>query len=298
MFTEAIYDNFKDNFSYKDIAKYIYENPDKLYSVPYMVCVELNKYSDIRSIYNINGLDDNALELDFESLKKIIIEMKKINSTYHLLLTGFGEPLKYSKIIELLKYTSENGINIIIETFGMEIDNSFIEKLKSIKKDKIIFVIKLDAYSKEIYDRINLGGNFDKAINSYKILKEAGFKVYRSVVRMNENEEDIEKYVRAKDIGNLIIKKYSTYCGKLIDRKVVDLSPLDRIPCFHLRREIFINNDGSVPLCQYAFDEIIGNIKDDGLETIIDRLKDKYRENALKQYSEFCKNCDDYYTFF
>jgi len=296
-FTEAIYNNFKDGFSYKDIAKYIYENPDKLYSIPYMLGVELNRYSDIRSIYNINGLDDNSLELDFESFKKVIIKMKKINPVYNLLLTGVAEPLKYSKITELIELTSENGINIVIETYGVDIDNNFLEKLKSIKKEKITFVIKLDAYSKEIYDKINLGGNFDKAINSYKILKENGFKVYRSIVRMNENEEDIEKYVRNKDVENLIIKKYSTYCDKLIDRKVVDLSPLDRIPCFHLRREIFINNDGTYSFCQYAFDDIIGNIKDDEIEMIIEKLKDKYKENALKHYTPFCEKCDDYYIF-
>ncbi len=297
IFTKSIYDNFKDNFSYEKIAKYIYENPDKLYSIPYMLGVELNNRSEINSIYNINGFDTNDIELDFELFKKAALSLKEINPIYNLLLTGFGESFKYSKILELLEFVSTNNINTIVETYGVDIDAALIEKLSSINKDNIIFVIKIDAYEKETYDKINRGGDFDKAISTYKTLKDRGFKVYRSIVRMNENEDDIEKYVRAKDVENLIIKKYSTYCGMLVDKKVVDLAPLDRIPCFHLRREIFINSDGTVPFCQYAFDRVIGNIKDNSISEIIEKLKGLYKDNALKQYTDFCENCDDYYIF-
>jgi spiro-SPASM protein len=116
---------------------------------------------------------------------------------------------------------------------------------------------------------------------------------------MLENEVEIEKYVRKKEVDDLIIKKYSTYCDMIPDKKVVDLAPLHRIPCYHLRREFYIKANGKVSACMYSrfINDFIGDINSDDIKDIIDKLKDLYIENAKNQYLEYCKNCNDYYLF-
>ena len=109
--------------------------------------------------------------------------------------------------------------------------------------------------------------------------------------------EEIEKYIKNKESDDLIIRKYSTFCSKLEDKKVVDLSPLERIPCFHLRREIFINSSGEVCFCSYNYEKIIGDLKSETSSQIVEKMKKLYEKNALGQYEDRCKNCDDYYIF-
>ncbi len=142
-------------------------------------------------------------------------------------------------------------------------------------------------------------GNFISLKENIKMLKELGFKVYRQVVRMNENEVEIEKFIRNREMDDLIIRKFTTFCGMQEDRKVVDLTPLDRIPCFHLRREIFVRSDGIVPACMYSRYKnfILGDLKKVNLKDIIENLEDCYVRNSRKDYMDFCVNCNDYYIF-
>ena len=172
-----------------------------------------------------------------------------------------------------------------------------MNNLDKIYKNLITFVIKIDSYYETTYNLINKGGNFNKAVGNYKELKKRGYKVYKQVIRIAENEEEIEKYIRNGEVEDLIIRKFSTYCKKLEDKKVVDLAPLERIPCFHLRRDIFVNSFGEVPFCCYAYDKIVGDLKKEPLLSIIDALNSHYKDNALSNYKPFCLDCDDYYIF-
>jgi len=104
-------------------------------------------------------------------------------------------------------------------------------------------------------------------------------------------------YIKNKEAEDLIIRKYSTFCKKLKDKRVVDLSPLERIPCFHLRREIFINSSGFVRFCSYNNEKIVGDCNNEKIDVIIEKMKILYQKNALAQYEDFCKDCDDYYLF-
>ena len=116
---------------------------------------------------------------------------------------------------------------------------------------------------------------------------------------MLENEVEIEKFIRNKESDDLIIRKYSTFCDLIPDKKVVDLSPLERIPCFHLRREVYVKSDGTVPVCMYSRykNNIIGDLNNEDIGLIMKKLKGLYERNVKKDYLDFCINCNDYYLF-
>lgn len=297
LLTKKIFDIFGNNSNnIEKITKYIHDDLTVLYTVPYMLNIELTNHTDIKSILTPEISKDRN-QINPELIKSLIDDLKKINNGVHLVLGGLGEPLEHDNFIEIVEYATTNNIDTVIETFGLRVDTNLIDKLNKLNKSYITFVLKFDSYFENTYNTINKNGDFNKLKENYKLLKDNNFKVYKQVVRINENEEEIEKYIRNKEADDLIIRKYSTYCNKLQDKKVIDLSPMERIPCFHLRREIFVNSYGEVSFCSYAFDKIIGDLKNETLNSIIKKMDIFYQENASKQYKDFCLNCDDYYLF-
>ena len=145
---------------------------------------------------------------------------------------------------------------------------------------------------------------FDYALNSVELLqKEFAGHVYPQFTRIKENESELESFYRfwsKKDSpsgGKLVIMKYDSFAGFLEDKKTADLSPLERNCCWHLRRDLCILADGSVPLCRARLSEISGNAITGELSEIwVSRIKEV--ENHInKSYCECCRNCDEYYTF-
>lgn len=298
IFTNKLYDIFKQNFNYNSIVEYVNNNPHKLFTTIYLLILELTNFSSISSIY-YPKIKEPPIQLDFDLIKKIIAGIKELNQHIHVILGGIGEPSEHDKFYEILEYIIKSDIDIIVETYGNNIDDNFINKIDNLNRNKITFVLKYDAYDEKTYKLIHPEGNFNTIINSLKLLKDKGFKVYKHVIRMVENEVEIEKFVRKKEVDDLIIKKYSTYCDMIPDKKVVDLAPLNRIPCYHLRRELYIKANGKAAVCMYSRfkKDNLGDLNSDSLNQILEKLKNFYIKNSKKEYLDFCKNCNDYYLF-
>jgi spiro-SPASM protein len=133
------------------------------------------------------------------------------------------------------------------------------------------------------------------------MLKKSPENVWVQAVRMKENEEDMEQFYKywKERTNNVIIQKYDWCCGKLPQRKVTDLSPVKRLPCWHLKREMIILTDGSVPVCRDDLEKemVLGNILTDKIETIWQNGQQYYRQHLSEEYPELCRNCDEYYTY-
>ncbi|MCK4796291.1 MAG: spiro-SPASM protein, partial [Spirochaetes bacterium] len=295
--TQGLYKIFGSNYTVNNIVEYLSKNLDMLYTTVYMLTLELANYSPISSMYYPDNKENQQI-MDNNLLKQIVTSVKKENERIRIILGGIGEPLAHDNFNEILKFMIENDLDVIIETTGYNIDKNFIKTLDNIKRERVVFVVKLDAYEKETYKLIHPEGDFEKIIDSISLLKEAGFKVYKQIIRIHENEVEIEKYIRNKESDDLIIRKYSTFCDILSDKKVVDLAPLERIPCFHLRREIYIKADGTVPACIYSrYKNNIGDLNKESITEIIEKFKNLYVKNSKNDYLDFCMNCNDYYLF-
>lgn len=291
--TKRCFKNLK-NRDVNSIVNYLHKNLDKIYTVPYMLEIELNNKLPCKPIYYPEVAYNEELDTDF--IKKLIIESKNINPKINVVFGGIGDPLLSNNIFEILEFIKDFKLNTIIETFGYNITQDLIDKL--IKTNyNVIIVIKMDAYTENCYNKIFIDGNYKKVKENYDLLKKSCLKVYKSVVRILENENEIEMFIKNKEAEDLIIRKYSTFCGKLTDKKVVDLTPLERIPCFHLRREIFVNSNKKVRLCHFCLENEVGDLSQEDLETIINKLEEEYSKNSRKIYRDCCEKCDDYYLF-
>ena len=177
---------------------------------------------------------------------------------------------------------------------------------KDASDGKMIWIVSLDAVTDGTYGRMRGGeGTIGKASASIPLLqKYFPGNVYPQMVRTKENECELEKFYRywkdggSPSAGQLIIQKYDSFAGLLPDIKPADLSPVGRNPCWHIRRDMTILADGSVPVCrEYMFEHIIGNVFSEDLETVWNKMTPYVSKDMKGDYDEKCRKCDEYYTF-
>jgi spiro-SPASM protein len=147
--------------------------------------------------------------------------------------------------------------------------------------------------------------------------------VYVETPRTAGEEDAIERFYRAwKAYGQggveragsrgggapgIIIQKYDDFCGLLPHKRTVDLSPVERRPCWHIARDFPVLIDGTVPVCREdvggrmsgspAAPRGLGNALKEDLETIWKRGEERYDSQGKKQYRDLCAVCDEYYTY-
>lgn len=294
LFTKSLLSRFQPGTKYDEIVDFLYNNKSFHFSTMYSAFIELTNVSTTKPIY-YPDFEEAEKIADVERLKKIATILNSINPAMKIVFSGVGDPLKHKDIIEIADIFYKTGFSMIIETDGYMINDMIIEKMLCYK-DALSFVVKVDAVEQSVYKIIHKSGDINVPIDCFNKLKKCGFTVYRQVVRMNENEAELEKMVRNKDMDNLIIRKYSTYCDKLHDNKVVDLSPLHRFACYHVRRDLSFDTDMNVKLCMYS-DDILLKYGSFDSDKILSVMRDEFSKNAECDYRDCCKKCDDYYTF-
>ena len=256
---------------------------------------------------------------DFASLVSQIAEL----SEYAVVAVGgWTEPLAVPDFAAYASSVLEHpGLSLLVETDGICLTEELALKLSGLSsaakprengRPAIMWIVSLDAATQARYDAIyscaqNTGGttDFQKAVAAVSLLSPLfPGAVYPQFVRMHENEDELEAFYRywhEKDSpsgGNLIIQKYDSYCGLLPCRKPADLSPLVRNPCWHIKRDMTILCDGSVPLCrEQVLEADCGSVFRDGLSAVWERFRSPLEAHLQKNYNQRCGNCDEYYTF-
>ena len=299
-----------------DFAKKVCNAPECLKTIPSYYNIQISGKRNCTPIYEP---DNTAIFGDFympfEKVKELIHKINEFSNKAVISLSLWGEATchpDFEKIIEeILKYP---GLSILVETDGYLITDALCQKIKQAldscpegtnQYERLMWIVRIDSATKETYQLINKSDGYEKAVNGVTILsKYFTGTVYPQLVRMNENEEELEAFYRfwsnPQNVtgGKVIVQKYSTFCGVLKDKKPADLSPIDRNPCWHLRRDMNILADGSVPLCREVLNsQIQGNVFTEDLQTIWKKTDQEVSKHINKTYSAQCEKCDEYYTF-
>lgn len=252
-----------------------------------------------------------------EKFYSLIDKMKAFSDGAVVSLSAFAECTLHPQFFDFAKKVlDQEGFSLLIETDGICVNSEFCEKLKSIYDsskakggyggfEKLILIVKVDAASKSVYQLIHGSScGFDSALNCVALLgKDFPNMVYPQFVRMDLNESELEAFYRFWNEktnpsgGNLIIQKYNSFCQNLPARKPADLSPIDRNPCWHLRRDFVVLCDGSVPLCKSRFDMVMANAFEQDLFEIWEKMDAELLAHMKEKYCEKCGKCDEFYTY-
>lgn len=283
-------------------------------TLPAFFNVQISSRMNSVPIYSAfsNPQKDN---MSLEKFNGLVSQIADFSEDAVIGLSAFGEPLLEENISSYVESVLKNrNLSVLIETDGTLVTEELADKIAAVSsacgkrnngENNIIWIVSIDAASDEMYSKIISNGNFKKAVASISILENKfPGAVYPQFTRMNENEDDLEQFYRfwndknSPSKGKLIIQKYDDCCKSLPPRKPADLSPLERNVCWHLKRDMTILSDGTVPLCkQFAFSSSIGNVFEEGIEKIWSKTLDVVEKHIAGEYGEKCRDCDEYYTF-
>ena len=248
--------------------------------------------------------------MPYETFEALVKKIKEFSDKAVVSLSLFGEAALHPEFDKFVLCLLDAGLEAFIEIDGGYLPD-FLQsqqysRLKSSaakKQDKIYFAVLLDAASQKTFEAFHKG-QLQNAADAIKVLAADFSQTYPQFVRVRQNEEELEAFYRfwsdkaSPSAGKIIVQKYDHFCGRLPDLKTADLAPLVREPCWHLRRDMDILLDGSVPLCRELFDkESLGNAFGQDLSEIWQKKNSILAEHINKEYKGPCGNCDEYYTF-
>lgn len=294
---------------YESIRELIDNNPEVLYIAPSYYEIEITSDSDTDTICSVKDKKNTNAEMPQDVFSNIIDEAEEFEMSYTLSLGGHGDPLNHPQFYSIMDKALGSTLleRIIIETFGTRADDNFINYIESKNDDRIHIIFKLNGYNSDTFNRVQSGGDFDQIYSNLLKLKnhfgEYSDKLYLEILKINETEDFLDQYYDhfEKEKINIILQKQNVYLGESEDRRYYDLSPVDRIPCWHLQRDIFILSNGKIPFCKQDFNAL--NCSAEIGEKTIKKIWQERKEYFLDDYKgNRCKNpdcsvCDEWYTF-
>ena len=250
---------------------------------------------------------DPKSQISFDKFRKIIDEGIEYGLPA-IELNGENEPFLYKDIIKCIIYAKEKGIlHILLHTNGTLLTEELLSEIIDSGLTNISF--SLDAATKETYDKIRVGGDYDKVVKNINILLEMKKKrefifplvrvsFYRNKINFSEISQFKEIWEDKVDFVSFS-HFYNPFVG--VDRynsieneyRVEGYRP---DLCIEPLQRLFIFNNGNVAPCCSMFggNLIMGNIHDSSIYDIwnSDELK-KLRENRRQKKSlpEICKKC-------
>ena len=301
----------------ENYAELIEQRSEKLFTLPAYYGIEIIAESPLHSIYKPEQQPGKA-PMDKKSFFSLVEKIAAFSDDAVISLSILGEPALYPNIEEIIeKILSYPKLSVLIETSGLYWKNGSAEKIaQAVKKaphrenrmEPLYWIVDIDAVSSSMYAKVHrlpddeANAKLKQAVTfTDNIHKMFPSSVWAQTIRMNENEAELEPFYRFwKELGvNVIIQKFDTFCKVLDDKQVADLSPFERRPCWHLKRDMYILSDGTVPLCKEDIfcKNVLGNAFSDSFDTIRQKALIAYKEHLNCKYGGLCEFCDEYYTF-
>ncbi len=291
--------------------------PLKLKTLPRYYMIEISSSLEYQPIYRPKIKDREFMS--FEDFSFIVEKIAGFSDDAIISFSLYGEPLEHPQFEQMVKKVlSYPNLTVLIETHGTSKDAK--EKLEHIKDfvqtapirpsltPPLYWITFIDAINANTYAKIyDVSEEKAKELltkaNEIAELAKVYFEknAFVQIVRMNENEDDLEDFYRSWKAKNIevIIQKYDHFCKFLPDRRVADLSPLKRMPCRHINREMCISFDGDVLMCHedVRHQNVLGNAKKEELKDIWQRFDEKCIEQSNLNFGDLCESCDEYYTY-
>jgi len=258
--------------------------------------------------------------MDLSSFRTLLDRIAAFAGDGVIDLSLWGELSLHPQGIDLIRACLERReLSLIVETSGIGWRKEELEALARAAREAparlnrlapLSWVLSLDAWGSGRYLEVRGPGQGEAVDCARRLLRLFPEDTYLQAVRCQGAEDDIEEFYRrwkeeVPSQKNLIIQKYDDFCGVLPRLQTADLSPIRRLPCWHLLRDMTILPDGRVPVCREDLAAlngggekgILGNVFEEPLEAIWERGKVLSGEQGQSHYEGICAECDEYYTY-
>jgi MoaA/NifB/PqqE/SkfB family radical SAM enzyme len=236
-------------------------------------------------------------EMKLDTFKMIADEVTMYQNT-RLWLAFMGEPLlRYGSLRKMIRYANDIGLtNIHLNTNGVYLYDYIADELGMMNVQSII--VSIDGLTKETYDRIRIGSDFDVVVNNTKYLLRQR-SVIVQIIEQKANEHEIESFVKYwNGLGAIVKVRLKAGWGNPSWTE----GKLDHVqrdfPCPWLIRALPILWNGDFALCDgdYERDHHWGNIHE---ESIYDNWNNRHAPIRAEHWDgnfdfEPCRNCLDW----
>ena len=271
-----------------------------------------------------------ASVMSLEQFKAMVSQMVSFSGSAVIGLSAWCDPVVLPNLSDYVKAVLEYpSLSVLIETDGLYVSEALASSVASVVSqspartngmDAVTWIISVDAFTSATYakihgeyctesDKVESCGDgsycFEKARQAVSVLQGLfPGAVYPQFLRMKLNENELEAFYRyyhdksSPSGGKLIIQKYDHFCKVMPEEKSADLSPLLRNPCWHIKRDMTVLHDGSVPFCRECLDgNIMGNVFSDGIKAVWEKMTPAAEKEMSGIHEKRCEDCDEYYTF-
>lgn len=278
-----------------------------LNSAPLHVDIEVTDACNLKCIMCIHGTEEivDTGFIDKELAFRAIEQCAEIG-VYSIKFNFRGEPLLHPDIVTLVRYAKAKGIlEVQFNTNGLPLTKQKIKGLLGAGLDRIIFSV--DGATKETYEKIRVGGNYDKLVSNIDMLlkmkKELKFTrpyVRVQMVKYYDSDEEVEQFKKLwtkKNVNNIaIIKKQDRDSKNGYPLKDGE-KPIGRTFCEQPWQRLNINRDGKILMCCGDWDRktIVGDFKKQTIKEVwkSEKLKVLRAKLAKGQLDEVpaCRTC-------
>jgi radical SAM protein with 4Fe4S-binding SPASM domain len=226
-----------------------------------------------------------------EKLFKSIISQGKDMGVNRYLPFLNGEPFAFTKIFKWLDYMNEQNVQVHLYTNASLLTKAKIDRLVSIGCVRFIYC-SLNAATKETYNKVMPGLDFDKTVKNIKYLISKRNCTVRVGMVVNEYTQN-EKELFIKQWGRKSkITRFENWGGQKHD---ITERTSNRLMCRQLHNHMAILWDGRVCLCCFDYEGkiVLGDLKKQTMKQIWENSRSlRYKNQKLKFDNKLCKDCN------
>lgn len=295
------------------LEHYFKKNPSLLFFWPSYIELEIYSGCEYKCLFCPRQYSEQkTYKMNLQNLNKILEFCEKGAQDTTICLGGMGEPLEHEEALSFCEQILQKDSvkELIVETNGYYLEKILkLLDIPEVKKLKII--VNLSSLKNYAHLHGASTEKKEKVLQNLKIwnqkIKEKDLTHYKitwmQVLKITDNEDEVDElYHFCEQEGmNFLFQKYNRYIDLMPERRVSDMTPLERFFCWHLRRDLFIRANGEVAFCkQDVLNKASrGNLNEKDLESIWISQKNDWEKNYLGVLSKIpnCEACDEYFTF-
>jgi uncharacterized Fe-S cluster-containing radical SAM superfamily enzyme len=246
--------------------------------------------------------------MDIDLFHKIIDEIALERPDARVWMIFFGEPCMCRDMPERIRYAKGQGLtDVVLNSNGVMLNAKRARAYVEAGLDALY--VGIDSATAETYDKIRVGGDFDKAVANvlgYRdMLERHGNGSQRLFVQFVEddiNQHEIEAFKSfwTSHGVNVKVRPKVSWAGLVGADNLQSNANAGRKPCYWLMQTINICADGRVALCSVDVHcrvdcgSVVGRTVKDVWQDGLARLRAIHREGRFEELPEMCRNCRDW----
>ena len=278
---------------------------------PPMVFAEITNICNLKCIhcpysYILKQKSYIPRHMELGIFKKIVDEISQYKGTI-LRLVCDGEPMMHPDFLEIITYSRQKGISpLCLNTNGTLLEEVLAREI--LQQNVEVVEVSLDAFTKDTYERIRLGADFEKVVSNVETLirlkkdLNSDTKIMVSIIDQPEVSSEIDAFKAywGDKVDQVITRTYTSIGGLVDHRKMAPCNDRERWPCPLLWTRVFINVDGLIKFCveDWLDHSVVGDIREESIKDAWQSEEyQKLRQGHLRAefwQNNHCRDCVDW----